>query len=70
MRVIVLFLVGIALPNVYTKYLLLEIDGNVTPEVEPETDAEEENGVDEGTGDPSRDYKSNHSIIFKSLGQW
>ena len=69
MRLTVLLLVGIALPNVYMKYLLLEIDGDVTPEVEPEPDAEEENGVDEGTGDPSRDYKSNYTNIFKLFEQ-
>jgi len=43
MRLIVLFLVGIALPNVNLKYLLLEIDGDVTAEVEPESDTEVEN---------------------------
>ena len=35
MRLIALLLVGIALPNVYMKYLLLEIDGDETPEVVP-----------------------------------
>ena len=38
MRLIALLLVGIALPNVYMKYLLLEIDGDETPEVEPKSD--------------------------------
>jgi len=35
MRLIALLLMGIALPNVYMKYLLLEIDGDETPEVVP-----------------------------------
>jgi len=43
MRLIVLLLVGIALPNVYMKYLLLEIDGDVKPEVEPESETEVKN---------------------------
>ena len=43
MRLITLLLVGIALPNVNLKYLLLEIDGDVTAEVEPESDTEVEN---------------------------
>ena len=58
MRLIVFLLVGIALPNVYMKYLLLEIDGDVTPEVEPESDT----GVmipltkdDDSTGDIKTD---------------
>ena len=32
MRLIVLLLVGISLPKVYMKYLLLEIDGDETPD--------------------------------------
>ena len=58
MRLIVLLLVGIALPNVYMKYLLLEIDGDETPEVvpkplyvpdliEPKSDKEAEDNADE-----------------------
>ena len=42
MRLKVLLLVGIALPNVYMKYLLLEIDGDETPEVDTESDTEAE----------------------------
>ena len=38
MRLIVLLLVGIALPNVYMKYLLLEIDGDETTKVDTEYD--------------------------------
>ena len=102
MRLIVLLLVGISLPNVYMKYLLLEIDGDETPEVDTESDTEAEheavsdlgvsqgtphflahwekdddsNGdmkndndnVDEETGGPSRDYKSNYSIISRLFG--
>ena len=61
MRLIVLFLVGIALPNVNLKYLLLEIDGDVTPEVEPESDIEVGNEAaaqakdDDSTGDIKTD---------------
>ena len=43
MRLIVLLLVGIALPNAYMKYLLVEIDGDVKPEVEPESETEVKN---------------------------
>ena len=101
MRLILLLLVGIALPNVRMKYLLLEIDGDETPEVDTESDTEAEheavpdfgisqgeshflpqwekdddsngdvkndNNVDEETGGPSRDYKSNYTIIFRLLG--
>jgi len=60
MRLIVLLLVGVALPNVYMKYLLLEIDGDQTPEIEPEYDIfplAKDDTVDEGAGGPSRDYK-------------
>ena len=42
MRLITLLLVAIALPNVYMKYLLLEIDGDETLEVEPKSDKEAE----------------------------
>ena len=72
MRLIVLFLVGIALSNVNLKYLLLEIDGDQTPEIEPEYDIfplAKDDTVDEGAGGPSRDYKGNCTIIFKLLGQ-
>ena len=103
MRLILLLLVGIALPNIYMKYLLLEIDGDETSEVDHESDKEadleavpdfgvnqgdphflphwekddDSNGdiktdndnVDEETGGPSRDYKSNYTIIFKLFGQ-
>ena len=47
MRLIALLLVAIALPNVYMKYLLLEIDGDETPEVEPKSDKEAEDNADE-----------------------
>jgi len=60
MRLIVLLLVGVALPNVYMKYLLLEIDGDQSLEVEPEYDIfplAKDDTVDEGIGGPSRDYK-------------
>ena len=101
MRLTVLLLVGIALPNVYMKYLLLEIDGDETPELDPESDTEAEleavpdfgvgqdeqhvlphwekdddstgdiktDNVDEETGGPSRDYKSNYTNIFKLFEQ-
>lgn len=70
MRLIVLLLVGIALPNVYMKYLLLEIDGDLTPEAEPESDTEVENeAAPHSKSDPIRDYKGNYTIIFKLLGQ-
>ena len=58
MRLITLLLVGIALPNVYMKYLLLEIDGDETPEVEPKSDKEAEDqavphlGKGMGVGEP------------------
>ena len=58
MRFIALLLVGIALPNVHMKYLLLEIDGDETPEVEPKSDNEAEDeavphlGKGMGVGEP------------------
>ena len=70
MRLIVLLLVGIALPNVYMKYLLLEIDGDVTSEAKPESDTEIENeATPDSKSGPSRDYQGNYTIIFKLLGK-
>ena len=69
MRLIVLLLVGIALPNVYMKYLLLSIDGDETPDDRNGDMKNGNNNVDEETGETSRDYTSNYTIIFRLLGQ-
>ena len=69
MRLTALLLVGIAIPNVYMKYLLVAIDGDETPEVDTESDTEaEQETVPEKNDDRNGDMKNDNNVDEETDG--